>query len=103
MAHALVQREPAQLDADHEAPGADLGDRRKRREVALEEVLQQCDLRLQTLERALLLEHVEAGQAGGAAERIAGERVTVEKGLELLEAAEERFVDPLGRERRGQR
>ena len=71
--------------------------------TARQQPLEQLDLRLQALERALLLEHVERGQRGGAGERVARVGVAVEEGAELLVRAEEALVDPLGGERGGQR
>ena len=62
-----------------------------------------ADLRLQALERPLLLEGVEVGQRRGAGERVAGVGVAVEEGALLLGRAEEALVDPLGRQGRGQR
>ena len=42
------------------------------------------DLRLQALDRALVLEDVEVGQRGGAGQRVAGVGVAVEEGPLLL-------------------
>ena len=77
---------PAELDADHEAAAADLGDRRQRRDVLVEQLGEQRDLRLQARERALLLEDVERRERRGAGERVARVRVAVEERAELLEA-----------------
>ncbi len=65
--------------------------------------MQQRDLRRERLERALPLEHGERRQRSGAGEWVARVRVTVEERPQLLVVAQERLVDALGRERRGER
>ena len=49
------------------------------------------------------LEDLQRRQRRGAGQRVAGVRVAVEEGLELLVLAEEAFVDALGGERRRER
>ena len=80
----------------------DLGHLGHRRDLG-QQVAEQADLRLQALQRALALEHIETGDRRRAGERVAGERVAVEEGAALVGVAEEPLVDPLGRQRRGER
>ena len=54
---------------------------------------EQLDLRLQRVERALVLEDVERRERGRAGQRVARVRVAVEERPELLELAEEALVD----------
>jgi len=46
VAHPRVERELGELDADHEAAAAHLGDRAERLDVLGQEVAEQRDLRL---------------------------------------------------------
>ncbi len=103
MAHARLKREVRQLDADHEAAAADLVHGLQRRDVLAEQLAEQRDLRLQRGDRRLALEDLERRQRRGAGERVAGVGVTVKEGLQLGEVAEERLVDALAGERRGER
>src|SRR5204863_3703959 len=68
-----------------------------------EQLAEKPDLGLQAQQRALALERVQAREGGRAGERAAGEGVAVEEGPRVLRRTEEALVDPLGRERRGQR
>ena len=103
MAHARLDRETRQLDADHEAPLSHLADPLQRLDVPLQPAAQQLDLDLEAVDRPLLLEHVERGQRGGAGQGVGGVGVAVEERPELGVLAQESLVDALGGERRGQR
>ena len=91
-----------QLDSDHEAHPPHLAHGRVRGQ-GREQRREQVDLGRERLERALLGEHVEAGQGSRAGQRVAGVGVAVEERAELLELAEEPLVDPLGGQRGGER
>ena len=90
---ALGSGSSAQLDADHEAAPAHLAPRRASGAIGSEQLAEQLDLRLQALERALLLEDVERGERRGAGERVAGVGVAVEEGADSSWRAEEALVD----------
>ena len=52
--------------------------------IGAEQLAEKADLRLQAQQRLLALEHLEARDRGGAAERVAGEGVTVKEGAAVL-------------------
>src|SRR6266545_3901397 len=89
---------PYQFDPDNKAELADVADVRMLAE-RLQEAMERRDLGTELLQRALPRNDVQVGQRHGAAQRVARIAVTVEEGLELLVAAEERPVDTLGRQR----
>jgi hypothetical protein len=88
----------AEVDPDHEAAAPDLGHLGHHLD-ALEQLAQEADLGLQADQGPLPLEDVERGERGGAGQGVAGVGVAVEEGPELLVAAEEGVIDPLGGER----
>ena len=64
---------------------------------------EQPDLGLEADQRPLPLEDVQGGERRRAGEGVAGVGVAVEEGLEFLVLPQERLVDALGREGRGER
>ena len=93
-----------QLDADHQAALADVADMRVVGELVGECPAQALDLGRQGLENPVALEQIERGEGRRAAERVAGEGVTVKEGPAVAgPGAEELIVDPLGGQGRGER
>ena len=72
-----------ELDARHEALLTDITDVRQC-EKRLEQTGEQTDFWLESGERPLLTEDLQIGQCDGAAERIAGVTMSVEKCFELV-------------------
>src|SRR5207302_3863153 len=89
-----------ELDPNDKAELADIADVRLLAQ-RLQQATQRDYLRLQLLQRALPRKDVQVGKRHGAAQWVARIAVTVEEGLELLMAAEERPIDTLSRQRGG--
>src|SRR4030095_10660859 len=90
----------AQLEPRHDALLPDVADVPEGRDLVRQATTQPRDLRLEGGERSLDGEHLQAGQRDGAGEGVAGVRVAVEEGTELLVRCEERREDLPRRERR---
>src|SRR4029079_1011527 len=86
----------AQVDADHEAAAAHLGDLGHLADL-FDQLAEQPDLGLQAEQRALALEGVQAREGGRAGERAAGEGVAVEEGPPVLRRAAEKALPALAR------